>query len=305
MEFRDLTFGVEIECTGKTREETAGILSQFFGSPYYHTGNGYDKYEISDTQGRRWTVMLDSSLLAQRKRRQGVIEAADSRYKVEVVTPVLKYEDMPLLQEVIRALRHGGLFTNESMGQHIHVGISGFTPKQLANLVNTLYTKQDMLYQSLGVYASRQHYCQKLPAHLVEKIKEKKPDTLEDFADIWYEELGDSYTSRDTHYNPSRYHALNLHNYLSGRQPTAELRCANAVTHAGKVRATVEFFMLTVAYAANATRTSIKVTVPHGSVRYTFRCFLLKIGAIGEQFKTLRKHMLERLSGNTAWREIT
>ena len=302
MEFRDLTFGVELECTGKTREETAQIISQLFGSPYRHTGDGYDKYVISDTRGRTWTVMLDSSLLAQRKVRRQVV-SADARYQVEVVTPVLKYEDMPLLQEVIRALREGGLFTNKSMGQHIHVGISGFTPKQLTNLVNTLYTKQDMLYQSLGVYASRQHYCQKLPAHLVETIKKKKPDNLEDFADIWYEELGGNY-SRNTHYNPSRYHCLNLHNYLSGRQPTAELRCANAVTHAGKVRATVEFFMLTVAYAAKVTRTSIKVTVPHGSVRYTFRCFLLKIGAIGEQFKTLRLHMLERLSGDTAWREI-
>lgn len=302
MEYRDLTFGVEIECTGKTREEAAQILSQLFGSPYTHTGDGYDKYKISDTQGRTWSVMSDSSLLAQQKRR-GVVVAADGRYRVEVVTPVLKYEDIPLLQEVIRALRHGGLFTNESMGQHIHVGISGFTPKQLINLVNTLYTKQDMLYQALGVYRSRQNYCQKLPERLVEKLKAKKPNTVEQFADIWYNELGGNY-SRNSHYNSSRYHCLNLHNYLSGRQPTAELRCPNAVTHAGEVRASVEFFMLTVAYAANATRTSAKVTIPHGSVKYTFRCFLLKIGAIGEQFKTLRLHMLKRLNGNTAWREI-
>ena len=103
MEYRDLTFGVEIECTGKTREEAAQILSQLFGSPYTHTGDGYDKYKISDTQGRTWSVMSDSSLLAQQKRR-GVVVAADGRYRVEVVTPVLKYEDIPLLQEVIRAL---------------------------------------------------------------------------------------------------------------------------------------------------------------------------------------------------------
>lgn len=303
MEFTDLTFGVEIECTGKTREETAQILAQLFGTSYSHPGNGYDKYEILDTQGRRWAVMSDGSLMAQQKRR-GVVVSADDKYRVEVVTPVLKHEDMPLLQDVIRAMRHGGLFTNESTGQHIHVGISGFTPRQLINLVNTVYTKQDMIYPAMGVYHSRQRYCKKLPASLVDKLKEKKPDTVPQFADIWYDELDGNY-SRSSHYNNSRYHCLNLHNFLSGRQPTAELRCPNAVlSHAGEVRASIEFFMLTVAYASNVTRTSTKVTVPHGSVRYTFRCFLLKIGAIGEQFKTLRTHLLKRLGGNTAWREI-
>lgn len=303
MNYNELTFGVEIECTGRTRLETAQILAQLFGTSYSHPGSGYDKYEVLDTNGRRWAVMSDASLLPQKKRGGTVVSAGDE-YKVEVVTPVLTYADMPLLQEVIRAMRQGGLFTNESMGQHIHVGISGFTPKQLINLVNTIYTKQDLLYPAMGVYISRQHYCRKLPAQFVEKLKEKKPNTVEQFADIWYDVLDGNY-GRNSHYNNSRYHCLNLHNFLSHRQPTAELRCPNAtLAHAGEVRASIEFFLLTVAYAANANRTSSKVTIPHGSIKYTFRCFLLKIGAIGEQFKTLRTHMLKRLSGNTAWREI-
>lgn len=304
MNYDELTFGVEIECTGRTRLETAQILAQLFGTSFNHPGSGYDKYEVLDMNGRRWAVMSDASLLPQKKRGGTVVSAGDE-YKVEVVTPVLTYADMPLLQEVIRAMRQGGLFCNESMGQHVHICIAGFSPKQLVNLVNTVYTKQSMMYAAFGVYASRQHYCKKLPEQLVDRLKEKKPDTVGKFADIWYNELGGNY-SRDAHYNNSRYHCLNLHNYLSGRQPTAELRCPNAtLAHAGEVRASVEFFMLTVAYAANATRTSAKLTIPHGSIKYTFRCFLLKIGAIGERFKTLRTHMLKRLSGNTAWREIS
>ena len=36
--------------------------------------------------------------------------------------------------------------------------------------------------------------------------------------------------------------------------------------------------------------------------RYAFRCFLLRIGMIGEEFKTSRKILLEKLAGNCAFR---
>ena len=36
--------------------------------------------------------------------------------------------------------------------------------------------------------------------------------------------------------------------------------------------------------------------------RYAFRCFLLRIGMIGAEFKTSRHHLLKNLEGNSAWR---
>jgi hypothetical protein len=36
--------------------------------------------------------------------------------------------------------------------------------------------------------------------------------------------------------------------------------------------------------------------------KYTFRVWLLRIGMIGDDFKTARKHLLNHLEGNIAWK---
>ena len=38
--------------------------------------------------------------------------------------------------------------------------------------------------------------------------------------------------------------------------------------------------------------------------KYAFRCFLLKLGFIGDEYKLARKILLSRLEGDSAWREI-
>ena len=38
--------------------------------------------------------------------------------------------------------------------------------------------------------------------------------------------------------------------------------------------------------------------------KYAFRCFLLRLGFIGEQFKDDRKELLKYLSGNSAFKEV-
>jgi len=35
--------------------------------------------------------------------------------------------------------------------------------------------------------------------------------------------------------------------------------------------------------------------------RYTFRCWLIRIGLNGDEFKNCRKHLLSHLEGNIAW----
>jgi hypothetical protein len=36
--------------------------------------------------------------------------------------------------------------------------------------------------------------------------------------------------------------------------------------------------------------------------KYDFRCFLLSLGLIGDEFKTARLHLLKRLGGSAAWK---
>jgi hypothetical protein len=49
------------------------------------------------------------------------------------------------------------------------------------------------------------NYCKKMDSILVEKMNRKKPKTMRQIEDIWYEGYSES---RNTHYHNSRYHFL-------------------------------------------------------------------------------------------------
>ena len=50
--YRDkLTWGCEIELTGKTRLEVAQVIAAHYGTSYTHEGGGYDKYLIPSPVG--------------------------------------------------------------------------------------------------------------------------------------------------------------------------------------------------------------------------------------------------------------
>lgn len=101
-------FGVEIECTGLTREAAAKAISRVLLSDFVHEGGGYDKYLIKDSQGRKWNVVYDSSIKRFNEQRQTTNSKC---YAVEIVTPVLEYKDIELLQDVVRTVRKAGGIT--------------------------------------------------------------------------------------------------------------------------------------------------------------------------------------------------
>lgn len=287
---RTQTFGVEIELTGLTRRKAAETVAEYFGTTAVHQGGGYDRYIVADSSDRKWSVVSDSSITVER-RSNAPAEA------VEFVTPILKYEDIETLQELIRRLRHAGAIANSSCGIHIHVGADQHTPKSLRNLVNIFSSKQDIIYKALAVQNRREvGYCKKLEESLTSSFNKQRPDSMAKAADIWYAGYcGD----RNAHYNSSRYHGLNLHAVFT--KGTVEFRCFNSTTHAGKVKAYIQFCLAVSHQAIVQKSTSAKVTKSDNE-KYTFRSWLLRMGLIGDEFKTCRKFMLENLDGDIAWR---
>lgn len=135
-------FGIEIEMTGITRSKAASLMATFFGTGRkYHEGGAYDTYIAEDGQGRKWKAMNDSSLFPEKKVGGRTVEAT-TNYRTEVVSPILSYDDIPSLQELVRTLRRAGAFANSSCGIHIHVGAERFTPKTLRNLVNVFTARK-------------------------------------------------------------------------------------------------------------------------------------------------------------------
>ena len=175
---------MEIECTGLTRAAAARAIGKILGnSPEYFGGN-YDKYYIIDDKGRKWSVVYDSSIKCVDKNGN----SASRNYAVELVTPVLEYGDIPLLQEVVRAVRKAGGITGAEYraGIHIHIDGAPYTAQSLRNLVNIFASKENFLFDMLQVSPMRETYCQKVDRDFLEKLNNKKPKTIEEIRKLWY-----------------------------------------------------------------------------------------------------------------------
>ena len=287
--------GMEMGMTGVTREEAAEAIAEYFGTESFYIGTYYKTYGAKDRQGRTWKATFDSSIIAQKKSGGRTVRAADE-YKCEVVSPILTYEDMADLQEIIRQLRHKGAFVNSQCGIHIHVDASLYTPQTLRNLVNIIASKEDILYKALRIDPARMRWCKKTNGELLEAINRRKPQTMEALKDIWY---AGSTRDRDEHYNDTRYHGLNLHSTFT--KGTVEFRLFNSTTHAGEIKAYIQFCLAVSHQALTQKKASARKTVTDNE-KYAFRCWMLRLGLSGDEFKTCRLHFLKHLEGNSAWR---
>ena len=290
-------FGIEIEFTGITREAAAKKAAEFLGGTYAYTGTYYGTYTVTDSKSRKWKFMSDGSINCMRKV-NGRRESAGREYSVELVSPILTYEeDIKTLQELIRQLRHIGGFATDSCGIHIHLDGANHTAKSIKNFINIIASKNDLLYKALQIKPARRRWCEKMDESLVEKIKRRRPRTLSAIEDIWYEGY---YGARDQHYHESRYHFLNLHSFFHGHH-TVELRGFNSELHAGKIRS---YIVLALALNKQAlTQKSASSRKPQvENEKFAMRTYLNRLGLIGDEFKNCREHLTKHLNGSAAWR---
>ena len=297
------TFGCEVEMNGISRMDAARVAAEYFGMPtkYYDTAdrNGYFTWSAWDAQGREWKFSRDVSI------------AGPDAQKTELVTPVLHYEDMELLQGLIRALRKAGAKScpSRGCGVHIHVGGDNHTPQTIRNLVNLMASHETQLIKAIEIGSYRlDTYCQTVDKDFLKRLNEKKPETKEALADIWYEEHGCTW-ERTAHYNRSRYHMLNLHSYFN-RYHTIEFRCFNfdepteerkGGLHAGQLKAMIQI-CLAMSQLAKQSRTISAKPQQTENEAYAFRCWMLRLGFIGDEFKTAREYFMRNFEGNAAWR---
>lgn len=293
-EMKKQTIGVEIEFVGMTRKRAAYIVAEALNAGYQHIGGVYDAYKITDDQGRAWKVVYDSSL------------TGPSDQKCELVTPILKYEDIETLQDIIRRLRKAGAISRPSRtcGVHIHIGADGHNAKTLRNLTNIMASKERLLAKAIGVTYDRMNYCRITSERFLEEVNRKKPKTMDQLERIWY----DGPTGRYEHYNISRYHMLNLHSVFS--KGTIEFRMFNfsepdgerkGGLHAGQLKAYIQL-CLAMSQMAKEAKSARPNQPQNENEKYALRTWMLRLGFIGDEFKTARTLLMRNLKGNAAWR---
>ena len=157
--------------------------------------------------------------------------------------------------------------------------------------------KEDLLYKALEVGSNREiNYCKKADTRFLDKLNDKRPKTMSEIEEMWY----NGRSGRNNHYNHTRYHGLNLHSVFS--KGTIEFRLFNSTLHAGKVKAYIQL-CLAISHQALIQKGASRMKTASDNEKYTFRTWLLRLGLIGDEFKTARIHLLEKLDGNIAWKD--
>lgn len=300
-EMKKQTIGVEVEMNSITREKAAKLAAEYFGTHRYENTaarNGYSTWSAWDAQGREWKFQKDVSI------------AGPDSEKCEMVTPILTYEDIETLQELIRGLRKAGAKSDATRGcgVHIHIGAKGHTPQTMRNLANIMASHESLIADALNLDRGRMHrYCRTVDPNFLEQINKKKPTTMADFADIWYTANGANY-GRSHHYNDSRYHMLNYHATFT--KGTIEFRLfqfdapadgkRNGL-HAGQLKSYIQL-CLALSQMAKTVKTASPKPQQTENPKYAMRTWLLRLGFIGDEFKTAREFLTKRLDGDTAFR---
>ena len=300
-EMKKQTIGVEVEMNNIARSKAAKIAATYFGTGRYEDTahcNGYCTWSAWDSEGREWKFQRDVSI------------AGPDSEKCELVTPILTYSDMDTLQELIRQLRHAGAKSDATRGcgVHIHIGAQGHTPATLRNLANIMASHESLIADALDLDHSRMsRYCRTVDPRFLDQLNRKKPKTMAQLADIWYGSQGENY-GRSQHYNDSRYHMLNLHATFT--KGTVEFRLfqfdapsadRKGGLHAGQLKSYIQL-CLALSQMAKTVRTASPKPQQNDNPKYAMRTWLLRLGFIGDEFKTARDLLTKRLSGDTAFR---
>ena len=300
-EMKNQTIGVEVEMNSITRQAAAKLAAEYFGTGRWEDTarrNGYCTWSAWDANGREWKFQKDVSI------------AGPDAEKTELVTPILRYEDIETLQELCRRLRKAGAKSDATRGcgVHIHIVANGHTPQTLRNLANIMASHEDLLADALRLDRRRMdRYCRTVDPDFLRLLNQRKPKTMAALADVWYRGNGADY-GRSQHYNDSRYHMLNLHATFTKGTIEFRLFQFDAPTngkqngiHAGQLKSYIQL-CLALSQLAKDVRTASPKPQQNENPKYAMRTWLLRLGFIGEEFATARDFLTRNLDGDAAFR---
>ncbi len=280
-------FGIEIETVNLNRKDTVEAIQSIIGGTVEYEGGSYDKWRCTAPDGRQWKAVSDASI---------------GRSNAEVVSPILTYpDDIPTLQNIVRAIRKAGGRVNSSCGIHVHVDASTLDGRQLGNLAKIVYKQEPLILHSLNISQGRlETYTRPTEESFINDVNKYRPKNLYQLSCLWYNQSNTD-GARFRHYHKSRYHGVNFHSLFY--RGTIEFRWFEATLHAGKVKSYIQYCLL---LANRARRVKFAVSkkrcLSMESAKYDMRVHLLRIGAIGDEYKTMRHFLLENMPGCASYK---
>jgi hypothetical protein len=272
---RSFRFGIEIETLGLATHAAAAALAAGEGWT-----TGYGSNEARDPQGRTWKAVRDGSLPGTH---------------AEIVSPILGYGDIEMLQEAVRRLRRAGATApTSSTGIHIHVSNADgnrFDTPTLRRLAQAIWSQEEIILKALATDPNRSRYCRPTPGGFISALRSARATSTVRAA--WYREANGRRPSR---YDSSRYHAVNLNSAFW--RGTVEFRWFNGSLHAGEIKTYIQF-ALALCAKNKVTRQTVsrRRTYNPTTARNDMRILVKSLGLVGDEFKTARHHLTKNLPG--------
>ncbi|KJR48417.1 virulence-related protein [Desulfosporosinus sp. I2] len=199
-----------------------------------------------------------------------------------VTTPELGIkEEHVTLRMVLDALHIAGATAERDLT--VTLPMNWHNGNSLRNLVNMIWTKQGLIRKALGWQEVI------IPDGLVEAINAVPIDTSEDFAEVVNQAIEAGKITGDNELD------------IDMAEKTLQFSFFNASLDAQEIHAFGMFCWQLNNQAQKQKFTSVKQKETEND-KYAFRCFLLKLGFIGKEYKIERSILLSKLEGNTAFR---
>lgn len=240
------------------RKEIVKLLGEYFGVKPKYMGVPSCAYQI-ETEGEIYTI----------DRAGKITNAEGLELELETIlnpaVEVQEQEEKVIVEEV----------TVIEPQTEISVPMEGHTGISLRNLVNMIYSKQELIQKALGITEGI------VGEDFIKELNEAKIATIEDFKKVIDGKercigIEFNFEEQKIGFNFIKAEAKNITAYT-------------------------QFIELLNQSAKELKHASAKVS-DTDNPKFTFRVFLIRLGMIGDEYKTARKILLQKLEGNAAFR---
>ena len=194
----------------------------------------------------------------------------------------IEVEDEKADRELLRELYNKGHIDNSWDEDRdvldVSLPLDGHTGLSLTNLLRIIYCRGEILSRAIGCAGAFD-----VSEELIEELSEKQPDTVDEF--------------------------MTVLNEAGGNEINTGIRIEDTITFSGfpfsqdseAVKAYMDLASLINQMALEQKRVNIEKP-DLSNERYSFRVWLLRLGMIGDEYKSTRKILLSKLSGHSAFR---
>lgn len=243
------------------RKEIVKVLNEHFGVKAEYMGVPSFAYQIKTEAG---TYTID---------KMGKITNAEGiELELEaILNPVVEIQE----QEEKTVIEEIKETEPQNLKLVISVPMAGHTGISLRNLVNMIYSKQELIQKSLGIEESI------VGEELIKELNETKISTMDDFKKA----IDGKEDSIQIEFDFEKHRIA--FNFIKAE--------------AENITAYTQFIELLNKSAKELKHASYKAKITDNP-KFTFRVFLIRLGMIGDEYKNARKILLEKLEGNGAFR---